>query len=138
MTTLLPYLKRWREVGENEQRYGAEIRESYGDEVVDVANEKYVTMCEATHLRADELELAIKEQLRRAVEAGDTEGPEARKLVAMHGHWLRMYWADGMYTPEAHKSLADGYVTDERFHAYYEEVVPGGTQFLRDAIHACV
>ena len=59
MSTLLPYLKRWREVGENEQRYGAEIRESYGDEVVDVANEKYVTMCEATHLRADELELAI-------------------------------------------------------------------------------
>lgn len=138
MATLLPHLKRWREVEENEQLYGAEIRESYGDEVVDAANEKYVTMCEATHLRADELELAIKEQLRRAVEAGDTEGPEARKLVAMHGHWLRMYWPDGMYTPEAHKSLADGYVTDERFRAYYEEVAPGGTQFLRDAIHTCV
>ena len=138
MATLLPHLKRWREVGENEQLYGAEIRESYGDEVVDAANEKYVTMCEATHLRADELELAIKEQLRRAMETGDTEGPEARKLVAMHGHWLRMYWPDGMYAPEAHKSLADGYVDDERFRAYYEEVVPGGTQFLRDAIHACV
>ena len=62
---------------------------------------------------------------------------EARKLVAMHGHWLRMFWPDGLYTPEAHKGLADGYVTDERFRAYYEKVAPGAAQFLRDAIHAC-
>ena len=34
---------------------------------------------------------SINEQLRRAMEAGDPVGPEARKLVAMHGHWLRMY-----------------------------------------------
>ena len=94
-------------------------------------------MGEAAHLQADELELAIKEQLRRAMEAGDVEGPEARKLVAMHGHWLRMYWPDGMYTPETHKGLADGYLADERFRAYYDAVAPGATQFLRDAIHAC-
>ena len=55
----------------------------------------------------------------------------------MHGHWLRMYWPDGLYAPEAHKGLADGYVSDERFRAYYEEVAPGAAQFLRDAIHAC-
>ena len=60
------------------------------------------------------------------------------KYVAMHGHWLRMYWPDGLYTPEAHKGLADGYVSDERFRAYYEKVAPGAAQFLRDAIHACV
>lgn len=51
---------------------------------MDKANEKYVAMGEAAHLQADELEIAIKEQLRRAVESGDTEGPKARKLVAMH------------------------------------------------------
>ena len=60
MATLLPHLKRWREVGENEERYGAEVRAAYGDEVVDAANEKYVAMGEAAHLQADELELAIK------------------------------------------------------------------------------
>ncbi len=137
MATLLPHLKRWREAGENEERYGDEMRAAYGDAVVDAANKKYVQMGEAAHVRADELELAIKEQLRRAMEAGDTTGPEARKLVAMHAKWLQMYWPDGMYTPEAHKGLADGYVTDERFKAYYDEVMPGATQFLRDAIHAC-
>ena len=137
MATLLPHLKRWREVAENEEAYGEEVRAAYGDEVMDAANEKYVAMGEAAHLQAEELALAINEQLRRAMETGDPSGPEARKLVAMHGHWLRMYWPDGLYTPEAHKGLADGYVSDERFRAYYEKVAPGAAQFLRDAIHAC-
>lgn len=137
MATLLPHLKRWREVEENEQQFGDELRAAYGDAVMDKANEKYVAMGEAAHLQADELEFAIKEQLRRAVESGDTEGPKARKLVAMHRHWLCMYWPDGMYTPEVHKALADGYIADERFRAYYEEVAPGATQFLREAIYAC-
>ena len=71
------------------------------------------------------------------MEAGDPAGPEARKLVAMHARWLRMYWPDGTYTPEAHKGLAEGYISDERFRAYYEQAAPGATQFLRDAIRAC-
>ena len=138
MATMLPHLKRWKEVEENEAAYGKELRESFGDDVIDAANEKYVSMGETSHMRADELELAIKEQLRRAMETGGVDGPEAQKLVAMHKQWLTMYWPDGLYTPEAHKGLADGYVADERFKKYYEAVAPGATQFLRDAIHACV
>ena len=94
-------------------------------------------MGEAAHLQAEELAVAINEQLRRAMEAGDPAGSEARKLVAMRARWLRMYWPEGTYTPEAHKGLADGYVADERFQAYYEKVAPGAAQFLRDAIRAC-
>ena len=44
MATLLPHLKRWREVAENEEAYGEEVRAAYGDEVMDAANEKYVAM----------------------------------------------------------------------------------------------
>lgn len=94
-------------------------------------------MGEAAHLQAEELAVAINEQLRRAMEAGDSAGPEARKFVAMHGRWLRMYWPEGTYTPEVHKGLADGYVAAERFQAYYEKVAPGATQFPCDAIRAC-
>ena len=126
---VLPTLRRWREVAANEK--------AYGDEVVDASNKKYLAMGEAAHLQAEELAVAINEQLRRAMEAGDPAGPEARKLVAMHARWLYMYWPDGTYTPEAHKGLADGYVADERFQAYYEKVAPGAAQFLRDAIRAC-
>ncbi len=136
MATLLPHLKRWREVADNEAAYGAELRERFGDEVIDAANRKYVMADDAAHLQASELELAIKEQLRRAMEAKGAEGPDAQRLAAMHKRWLTMYWPDGLYTPEAHKGLADGYLADPRFKKYYEEVAEGATQFLRDAIHA--
>lgn len=136
MATLLPHLKRWREVAANERAYGEELRAEHGDEVVDAANRRYATMGEAAHLRADELELAIKEQLRRALETGDPHGDEAKRLVEMHAAWLKMYWPEGLYSPEAHRSLADGYLADERFGHYYDAVAPGATQFLRDAVHA--
>lgn len=137
MSTLLPHLKRWREVKENEDKYGQEIRERYDDKTIDEANSKYLKMGEATHAQADELDLAIKEQLRRAMESGNTGGSEAKKLVDMHKEWLCIYWPDGMYTPDIHKALADGYLCDTRFRDYYEIAGDGATQFLRDAIYAC-
>ncbi len=112
------------------------IRGSYG-KALRVYEAKYLEVGEAARLQADELAVAINEQLLRAMEAEDPAGPEARKLVAMRARWLRMYWPDGLYTPEAHKGLADGYVADERFQAYYGKVAPGAAQFLRDAIRAC-
>ena len=137
MSTLLPHLKRWREAEENEAQYGEELRERFGDEVVDASKEKYVSMGEGAHAQANELELAIKEQLRRVMESGDVAGDEARKLVEMHRQWLCMYWPDGMYEAAVHKSLADGYLADPRFIEYYDAVSDGATQFLRDAIYAC-
>lgn len=136
MATLLPHLKRWREVAANEKAYGEELRAVHGDEMIDAANKRYVGMGEAAHLRADELELAIKEQLRRALETGDEHGPEAERLVRMHATWLQMYWPEGLYSPEAHRSLADGYLADERFQRYYDAVAPGAARFLRDVVHA--
>lgn len=137
MSTLLPHLKRWREVEENEQKYGAELRERYGDDLIDESNKKYVTMGEPTHAQADELDLAIKEQLRRAMDTGKPDGKEAQKLVEMHKQWLCIYWPADMYEPSIHKSLADGYLSDARFQNYYEVAGEGATQFLRDAIYAC-
>jgi len=129
-------LKYLQDVVANERAYGAEIRARYGDDVIDAANKKYVLADDAAHLQANELELAIKDQLRRAMTAGEGDETEVLRLVAMHKRWLTMYWPDGMYTTEAHKGLADGYVADERFQKYYEAVAPGATQFLRDAIYA--
>ena len=40
----------------------------------------------------------------------------------------------GEYSPEAHAGLAEMYIADERFTAYYDKAVKGGTKFLRDAI----
>ncbi|MGS0652183.1 TipAS antibiotic-recognition domain-containing protein, partial [Staphylococcus arlettae] len=38
------------------------------------------------------------------------------------------------YSTEAHIGLAELYIQDSSFTAYYERYVTGGAQFLRDAI----
>lgn len=123
-------------VEENERRYGKEVRAMYGDDAIDAANEKALAMDEAQWKSAEELSEAILEKLAEAVSSGDPCGPAARELCIMHETWLKMYWPEGMYTREAHAALAEGYVADERFRAYYDARIQGGTEFLRDALKA--
>jgi hypothetical protein len=59
----------------------------------------------------------------------------ALEVCALHREWLCMFWKDGTYSKEAHKSLAEMYVADERFKAYYDKIADGATVFLRDAIN---
>lgn len=121
-------------VKENEMRYGKEIREKYGEETVDACNEKVRKMTAQQWQQAQELDLQIKETLKAACEQGDPAGEMAEKLCELHRRWLCMFWKEGMYTKEMHCNLAEMYVTDERFASYYNEVVPGGALFLRDAV----
>lgn len=121
-------------VKENEMRYGKEIREKYGEETVDACNEKVRKMTAQQWQQAQELDLQIKETLKAACEQGDPAGKMAEKLCELHRRWLCMFWKEGMYTKEMHCNLAEMYVTDERFASYYNEVVPGGALFLRDAV----
>jgi hypothetical protein len=51
----------------------------------------------------------------------------------LHKQWLSYYWSE--YSKEAHAGLAQMYVDDERFKAYYDEKQPGTAEFLRDAIY---
>ena len=56
----------------------------------------------------------------------------AQEVADLHRRWLSFYW-DG-YTKEAHAGLAQMYVDDPRFTAYYDTKRPGASVFLRDAI----
>lgn len=123
-------------VEENERAYGAEVRERWGDGAADATNERMLGMSAQEWHDAKELEQVILDLLATAAATGDTHGPEARRLAQMHRDWLCLQWPAGAYTPEAHAALAESYVADERFTAYYERAVPGGAVFLRDAIVA--
>ena len=126
-------------IADNERRYGAEARRRFGDEAVDAANDALRSMDEKTWNDMEALEERIKELLSTAMATGDHTGPEARELVGAHARWLQLHWGAGIYTPEAHRGLADGYLADERFVAYYEGACgTGATQFLHDAIYALV
>lgn len=121
-------------VAENENQYGTEIRENYGDETVDASNLKLMGMSEETYQAFLALEKEIKHDLLlAAVQTQNVASDEAKILVEKHREWLCYTWPT--YSPEAHRGLADMYVEDERFTAYYDDLVPGGTLFLRDAIN---
>lgn len=132
---VLPSISRWRSIQENERMYGAQARTRYGDQAVDASNARILAMSEQQWNDAKELGMAIIEALRIAMETGRPDSPEARALCAMHAQWLQMHWGEGMYSPDAHLLLAEGYLLDPRFvESYDSQAGEGATQFLVDAL----
>lgn len=122
-------------VNENEQKYGAEIREKYGNEVVDASNARMMGLSQAQYEAMQALAASIQQSLADAVrQHADPAGDTGRAIAQRHKEWLGYTW--NQYTTEAHKGLAQMYLDDPRFTAYYDAETPGCAQFLRDAVHA--
>ena len=122
-----------------EAEYGQEARERYGDEAIDAANERMLGMSKTAWDMKEELEQRIKDALRDAMATGDPQSEASRLVAGMHAQWIRVHWGEGAYAPEAHRNLAEGYLADPRFIAYYDTACgEGATQFLRDIIVANV
>ena len=119
-------------ISQNEQYYGEEIRNKYGNEVIDNSNEKFKNMSKAQYDDFKNLEQRIGDLLQQAYQTGDPSSAVAQELVATHKQWLLYTWPS--YSTEAHIGLAELYIQDSSFTAYYERYVTGGAQFLRDAI----
>ena len=120
-------------VRQHEEKYGAEAREKYGDEDVDEAQKKVLNMSEEEYERFQDLGEEIRRRLEEAVRTGRSpDSEEAARIVMLHKEWLGMTWK--RYTEEAHKAVANLYISDERFRAYYDRTVPGCAEFLEKAI----
>ncbi|MCP1146345.1 MerR family transcriptional regulator [Lysinibacillus endophyticus] len=120
-------------INENEEKYGDEIREKYGKDVVEQSNAKFRGMSKEDYEAMEQLGIEILELLPKAFATGDPASDLAQELAEKHKQWLTFSWPS--YSKEAHAGLADMYVADERFKAYYDKAIEGGTEFLRDAIH---
>ncbi|MFC4148147.1 MerR family transcriptional regulator [Micromonospora mangrovi] len=62
------------------------------------------------------------------------DGPEAMALAEEHRQLISRWFYDCSY--EIHTGLADMYVADERFTAYFEKIRPGMAAYVSEAIHA--
>lgn len=120
-------------VDDNEKTYGKEIREKYGDEKVNKSNQKVMNMTQEQQEEIARLSNEITVTLAEAFKQGDPASDLAQKAADLHRQWLSYYWSE--YTKEAHAGVADMYVADERFKAYYDVNQLGTAEFLRDAIH---
>ncbi|MFL0557620.1 MULTISPECIES: MerR family transcriptional regulator [Paenibacillus] len=119
-------------IEENERKYGREIREKYGEDTIKKSNQKLMNMTQEEYAKVTQLENEVKVALAEAMKTGDPAGELAQKAADLHKQWLTFYWNE--YSKEAHAGLAQMYVDDERFKAYYDKDQPGAAEFLRDAI----
>jgi DNA-binding transcriptional MerR regulator len=121
-------------IDDNEALYGEEVREKYGDETVDRSNAKRKGMTQEQFAESEKLTQELNAALKAAFEQGDPAGELAQKACALHGEWLRFWWADGSYSKERHLAIGEMYVGDARFAAYYDEIAPGLAGFLLEAL----
>ncbi|PKM49359.1 MAG: MerR family transcriptional regulator [Firmicutes bacterium HGW-Firmicutes-7] len=119
-------------IDDNEKKYGNEIREKYGKEEIDKSNQKLMNMTETQYAEFEKLSVDVIDTLKIAFETGDPASELAQKTADLHRQWISYCW--NSYSKEAHAGLAQMYVDDERFTAYYDEKHPGTAEFLRDAI----
>lgn len=119
-------------IDDNEQQYGAEIREKYGDDKINQSNELLKNMTKEQYDEVTRLSEELQNTLAQAFLEGDPASELAQKAAELHKQWLTYFWSE--YSKEAHAGLAQMYVDDERFTAYYDTEQPGTAEFLRDAI----
>lgn len=119
-------------IDDNEKKYGKEIRAKYGDDRVDKSNKKIMEMTQEQYAEIEKLSADMMNTLREAFKTGDPAGELAQKAADLHRQWLCYFWDS--YTKEAHAGVAQMYVDDERFTAFYDKEQPGTAKFLRDAI----
>lgn len=121
-------------IRDNEKKYGKEIREKFGAETIDASNKKLMGLSQAEFSEAQEVATEIINSLVTAVGKEDPNGPTGKRIYELHRKWLSFYWKE--YSKAAHAGLAEMYLADERFTAYYDQHKEGAAKFLRDAIVA--
>lgn len=118
----------------NEEQYGSEIREAYGEEVIEKANHTMMNLTEEQYKKWETDGEALIKLLVTAIEANVSPESEMGKEIAeLHKQWLKQ--TSNPYHAEMHKGIVDMYIHDERFTEYYDKHTKGAAQFLRDAVH---
>lgn len=118
---------------ENEQTFGKEIREKYGEAAVQNANQNWLNLSQADVAKMEQTEKDLFAALHIVLETQDLHSEAAKTVYNKHKEWLQFSWSN--YSATMHKNLADMYVADPRFTAYYDtRVQAGSTQLLRQII----
>lgn len=120
-------------IQENEEKYGKEVRGKYGDEAVEKSNQVFKNMTKEEFNAFEALGNEVLRTLAEAFKTGDPAGELGQKTAELHKQWIERAW--GRYCKESHAGVAQMYVDDERFTAYYDKEQPGLAAFLRDAVH---
>ena len=109
------------QIENNEQQYGAEIREKYGEQAVEEAKKQWLNLSEADYQKMEAVEQELFQLLKVVVTTQDYESPEAQAAFTKHRDWLN--YSTSHYSPDMHKGIGEMYVADTRFTEYYDQRV---------------
>lgn len=112
--------------------YEAEARERWGDEAVDAASARVAALGREGQEGMMREATAIGHALAALAAAGEEPGSEkVQELIERHYAWVCLSW-----TPDAegYAGLADMYLADPRFRAYYDDFGPGSADLLAEGM----
>jgi len=118
------------QLAQNDQQFGSEARERYGNETYTASQQKFAGLSEADYQHMQATEQALFTALKAVATTGDLSSDAARQVYELHRQWLCFTWNN--YTAVAHRGLAEMYTADERFASYYNQHVglPNATETL--------
>ncbi|WP_175407483.1 MerR family transcriptional regulator [Streptomyces sp. TRM64462] len=117
-------------------QYAEEVQRRWGDtEAYKESQRRAARYTKADWQRIQDEAKEWGERYAALMEDGaEPSGEQAMELAEEHRQQICRRHYECTY--EIHRGLADMYVADERFKAFYEAIRPGMAEHLRDAIHA--
>ena len=112
------------------ERYQREAAERYDPVVLAESNRRIRKMSKARWQAVKEEGNAVTQAIADAMSA-DPQDPKVQALVAQHCAWMGNFYT---VTPQIYRGLAQLYVENEEFRAFYDHVAPGLADFLSEAM----
>ncbi|MEV6705982.1 MerR family transcriptional regulator [Micromonospora wenchangensis] len=118
------------------EEHAEEARQRWGDtEAYRVSTRRAASYSKEDWLRIKTEQDNWGRRIVAALTAGTpADSAEAMALAEEHRQLIVRWFYDCSY--EVHTGLADMYLADPRFTAYYEKIAPGLAEYLAEAIHA--
>lgn len=121
-----------KQVEQNEAKYGHEIREQYGDETINQANQQFMNLSSEDLEEMNNTETKLFDAIKNALN-GPVTSEQKHTIFQLHKNWLSYTMPN--YSLVIHQNISQMYMDDERFGKYYESKVgKAGLNILYDAI----
>lgn len=122
-----------KKLQENEQSYGTELRQKYGEKSVETTNQHWLSLSQEEVQNLTQVEQVLLDTLKTALVTSDRTTETMEKIFEMHKKWL--IYTTPTYSTQLHQSLGLMYLHDPRFTAYYDtQAGQGATVLLNDSI----
>lgn len=103
-------------INNNEENYGKELRQKYGDDFMDSCNQDFSNLSEENIKDYQNIGNKIITLLSNSVKNNDSSND--KEIFNLHQNWLKLI--NKNYSKEYHKYMAKLYLNDKRFTNYYD------------------